>query len=479
MRPGTLVLACVAFAGCASTNTARSMAGGAGKAGAGVSLEQLQRDFIDLRFGMFIHFGILTYTGSWAEANLDITQFNPSGLDCDQWAAAAAGAGMKYGVLTTRHHDGFALWPSKASKFNVGHIPWKQGQGDVVRCYVDAFRKRGLRPGLYYSIFDATQGVVDGTISAANLTYLETQLTELLTHYGEIPILVIDGWSWKMGHKNVAYREIYELVKSLQPNCLLTDHTHMPVPWNVDIVNFEEPKGAWAPAGNTYPAQQGAKVNAGGGNDWFWAPDIGGLMSVSDVVTRHLADLEPKWTNFLLNIPPNRAGTIDPALVALLAQVGAAWSPNEARPPLPAQGPQNEHPYQVVAASATSGTAGNAIDGLNDSAIHTMWQPTGTLPQSITLDLGKTFTDVGWLGCTPYASGDATAKTGNVTGYTVSVSTNDSAFDKVTSGTWAADGQFKVATFDPVSARYVRFQVDSANGSAAVTELTLGGVRGQ
>jgi alpha-L-fucosidase len=452
---------------------------GGSDAGAGTSLEQLQRDFVDLRFGMFIHFGILTYTGSWAQANLDITQFNPTGLDCEQWADAAASAGMKYGALTTRHHDGFALWPSKASKFNVGNIPWKNGQGDVVRCYVDAFRKKGLLPGLYYSIYDSTQGVVDGAVSAANMTYLKTQITELLTNYGDIPILVIDGWSWKMGHKNIAYQEIYELVKSLQPNCLLTDHTHMPVPWNVDIVNFEEPKGAWAPTGNTYPSQQGTKVNSGGGNDWFWAPSISGLMSVSDIVTKHLADLEPKWTNFLLNCPPNRTGTLDTAIVTLLGQVGAAWSPNKSRPPLPAQGPQNEHPYAIVAATATSGTAGNAIDGINDSGFHSMWQPTGTLPQSITLDLGKTLPDVGWLGCTPYASGDSTAKTGNVTGYTVGVSTDGSVFDKVTSGTWAADGQFKVATFDPVAARYVRFQVDSANGSAAVTELTLGGVRGR
>jgi alpha-L-fucosidase len=200
-------------------------------------------------------------------------------------------------------------------------------------------------------------------------------------------------------------------------------------------------------------------------------------MSVSDIVTKHLADLEPKWTNFLLNCPPNRTGTLDPAIVTLLGQVGAAWSPNKSRAPLPAQGPQNEHPYQIVAATAASGTAANAIDGINDSGIHTMWQPTGALPQSITLDLGKTLPDVGWLGCSPYASGDATAKTGNVTGYTVSVSSDGNSFNKVTSGTWPADGNFKVATFDPVAARYVRFQVDSANGSPAVTELTLGGVR--
>src|ERR1039457_333102 len=80
-------------------------------------LENLQRRFVDLRFGMFLHFGILTYTGSWAQDNLDITQFNPTALDPGQWADAAVSANMKFGVLTTRHHDGFALWDSKVSDF--------------------------------------------------------------------------------------------------------------------------------------------------------------------------------------------------------------------------------------------------------------------------------------------------------------------------------------------------------------------------
>src|SRR4029078_7510039 len=125
----------------------------------GKPLEQLQRCLVDLRFGMFIHFGILTYTGSWSKPNLDIKLFNPTRLDPGQWADAAVAAKMKYGVLTTRHHDGFALWPSSAGTFNVGHIPWRNGKGDVVREYVDAFRSRGLLPGLYYSIWDSTHDV--------------------------------------------------------------------------------------------------------------------------------------------------------------------------------------------------------------------------------------------------------------------------------------------------------------------------------
>jgi len=438
-------------------------------------LTELQRDFVDLRFGMFLHFGILTYTGSWSKPNLDITQFNPTGLDPRQWADAAVAAKMKYGVLTTHHHDGFALWPSLASNFNVGHIPWRNGKGDVVRAYVDAFRSRGLLPGLYYSIWDTTEDVSAGHLTPAKLAYVKTQLTELLTNYGPIPILIIDGWSWQMGHNAVAYQEIRALVKSLQPNCLLTDHAHLADPWDMDIVNFEEPRGGWSPVGNTYPAQQEQKVNATGGNDWFWAPDLGGLITVPEVVTKHLQDLEPKWTNFLLNCPPNRDGKLPPAIVELLRDVGASWTPNSARPPLPAQPPQNERPYTPASAAATSGDANAAIDGKNDTDFISMWQPTGALPQALTLDLGRVQPDVGWLGCVPRYHHEASSKDGNVTDYRVLTSTDGHGFAEATAGTWPADGRMKVATFGPAPARYVRFEIRAANGSPAITEITVGG----
>ncbi len=470
----SLALAALILAACAHPPRPTVTSGRTQAAGA-KPLEELQRDFVDLRFGMFIHFGILTYTGQWGQGNLDIAQFNPTGLDPGQWADAAVAARMKYGVLTARHHDGFALWPSSASDYNVGHIPWRNGRGDVVAEYVAAFRRRGLLPGLYYSIWDITQGVSEGHITPAKLAYIKTQLTELLSNYGPIPILVMDGWSWQMGHNRVAYEEIRGLVKSLQPNCLLTDHTHLADPWEVDVVSFEEPKGAWAPAGNTYPGQQGQKVNASGGNDWFWGPGMGDFMSPADVVTRHLGDLEAKWTNFLLNCPPNRDGLLDPAVVELLRQVGAAWSPNLSRPPLPAQGPQNERPYTPASASATSGDAGHAIDGKNDTSYITLWQPTAALPQAMTLDLGQVRPDVGWLGCVPRYHNERSSQEGNVTSYRVLTSADGRQFTEVAAGAWAPDGRMEVATFAAHPARYVRFEIRAANGSPAVTEITVGG----
>src|SRR5450432_4523090 len=144
--------------------------GSGGKGGSGedptVALDNLKRSFLQLQFGIWHHFGILTYTGSWAQANLPINDFNPgSTLNPQQWATAAKSAGAKFGVLTTRHHDGFALWPSKASEFNVGHVTWMNGQGDVVKAFVDGYRAEGLLPAFYYSIWDTTQ-TISGNLDA-------------------------------------------------------------------------------------------------------------------------------------------------------------------------------------------------------------------------------------------------------------------------------------------------------------------------
>jgi alpha-L-fucosidase len=468
--------------------------GGAGAGGApgGKTLDQLQRDYVDLRFGMFLHFGILTFCGSqpgdpcpgmWAQPNLAISNFNPSSLyDPGQWADAAVSAHMKFGVLTTRHHDGFALWPSAAGTFNVKSIPWKDGQGDVVRDYVDAFRSRGLLPGLYYSIWDSTQGIGTGPVTAAQLDYVKAQLTELLTNYGPIPLLVLDGWSWRTGHRTVAYQQIRELVKSLQPDCLLTDHTHLVDPWEVDIINFEEPSGAFAPAGNTFAAEQDTKINLIGGNDWFWAPDLGNLMTVNAIVTTHLKALEPRWTNFILNTPPNRDGLLDASIVARLAAVGAAWSPDPARAPLPPQARLIEHPYTPVSATATSGNAGNGIDGVNDTRLHSAWQSTGALPQSLTLDLGQARPDVGMLTYLPPYSlspGGVGLTAGAVTSYAVLLSSDGAAFSEAATGTWPADGKLKTVIFPATSARYVRFEARAAmgGGAAIATDITVGANR--
>ncbi len=439
-------------------------------------LEELQRDFAELRYGMFIHFGILTYTGSWSQKNLDISKFNPENLDCGQWAYAAKAGGMKFGVLTTKHHDGFALWPTQTSDFSVKAIPWRGGKGDVVREFVDAFRAKGLQPGLYYSVWDNTKGIGNKPVTEADIEYVEEQLKELLTNYGPIPLLVLDGYSWKMGHKAIPYDRLRAFIKSLQPNCLVIDHTHLQCLYDNDLAVFEEPKGVFAPKGNKVASAQDQKII--GGNDWFWGPstEMENPMSLKDLVEGHLIPLEERYAVFILNCPPNRQGLMDGKIVTRLAEAGAKWKPNMKRKPLPAQGPQNELPVTPESAAATSGNASFAIDAINDSYFYSVWESDKQLPQSITLDLGKSYPDIGVLCYVPkYITVEKPTDEGAITSYEISVSVDNADFKKVAAGKWAADSAMKTVAFGAVQARYVRLTAVSAkDGFAAATEISVG-----
>ncbi len=466
-------------------------------------LDDLKRSFLGMQFGMFHHFGILTYTGSWAEANLPINDFNPgTTLNPRQWAQAAKAAGAKFGVLTTRHHDGFALWPSKASSFNVGHTTWyaqvggqpaPNDKGDVVQQFVDGYRAEGLTPAFYYSIWDSTHPV-NGTLNAEQVQYLTTQLTELMSNYDKIPLLIVDGWSWMMGHHAAEGWYIHNLVKSLQPDILIVDHEGIQSPYDEDLVMYEEPRGVFAPAGNTWAAVQGQKINGHGGNDWFWKSNITGYMSVSDIVDSHINTLVPRYTNFILNCPPNNKGLLDDAIVTELAQVGTYRQSHPATvpPTLPSQGPQNSNPYFPVSATASSGTAANAIDGRNDLGTYALWQSTGALPQWVQIDLGAA-KSVGFLGyLPPYQAGSGfnssngrcsgtqcaiPATTGLITGWEIDTSTDGTTFTKAASGTWPANGKLQGVDFGPLQARYVRLIATAVNSgtSAQATEIEVGG----
>ena len=156
------------------------------------SLHDLQQQFVDLRFGMFIHFNIPTFMNQdWADPDASPSLFNPTRLDCSQWAQAAKSAHMSYGCLTTKHHSGFCIWNTKTTDYNVMNSPLKR---DVVKEFADAFRAQGLKVCLYYSILDTHHKLRPGLITRQHVEMIKAQLTELLTHYGEITALIIDGW---------------------------------------------------------------------------------------------------------------------------------------------------------------------------------------------------------------------------------------------------------------------------------------------
>jgi alpha-L-fucosidase len=438
--------------------------------------EDLQRAFTELRFGMFIHYGILTFTNApWATPNQDPGKFFPIHLNCNQWAEAAAEAKMKFAILTTKHHDGFCLWNSKYGKNSVASSPWKNGKGDVVREFVNAFRRHKIYPCFYYSIWDNTAGIGNGPITPHDMKVIEGQITELLTNYGSIKMLFIDGWSWKMGHIAVPYDKIRALVKKIQPGCLLVDNTHLQCLYENDMVHFEA--GGACPDDNTLPALQSELINKDSGDDWFWDTRVPGakLVSAKEIIDT-LQYLEPKWCTFILNCPPNRDGNLDSNIVKRLKEVGNMWVPDIKRPPLPKQAEFIEKPVMPDSAWATSGIAKNAIDGINDRYFYSVWQSDSSLPQSITIDLGREYKGISILNYVPKYKVKATpVKDGSIESYIIYSSKDNKSFTKIAAGKWDGDTKMKVVTFPPVTARYIKVSALSAvNGYAAATEFEIG-----
>lgn len=438
--------------------------------------EDLQREFVELRFGAFFHFGIMTFTGApWATPNQDVNKFNPVDLDCSQWAEAAAAAKMKFGILTTKHHDGFCLWDSKYTDNDVASTPWKNGKGDVVREFVDAFRSRGLEPCFYYSIWDNTKGIGNKPITKEDLDFIKGQLTELLTNYGKIKLLFIDGWSWKMGHKNVPYDEIRTLVKKLQPECLMVDNTHLLSLYHNDLIHFEA--GTHCPPDNKIPSMLSILINKEDGNDWFWAPGVptANLWTTKEIIDT-LKYLEKKWCVFVLNCPPNSKGRLDENIVNRLKEIGENWQPDFSHLPLPEQDYFIEYYVTPVSAYASSGYPYYAIDGLNDRIFYTYWDSDENLPQSITIDLGKEYDDINSLIYVPkYIPFLKPQNDGSIKSYKIYVSSDNKNFTEIMSGEWKGDHYTKVVKFSPVKTRYIRLEaITAVNGHAVITEIGIG-----
>lgn len=446
----------------------------------------LQKRFVDWRFGMFLHFNMGTFHDQeWVGPNQDPLSFNPTALDCGQWADAAVAAGMRFAVLTAKHHDGFCLWPSRYTDYDVMSSGYRH---DVVREYVDAFRARGVTPCLYFSIWDRTNGVgppVWDEQAPIDMDLVKGQLTELLTRYGRIPLLIFDGWAWhpRLGHQVIPFGEIRAHVAALQPDCLVLDLNGLSEPWDSDLLFIEEPKGGvFCPADNTYAASQGQTISPAG---WFWHPATpSAVLTPEQIVDGHLAVLEPRYCTFILNCPPNPQGLLDASVVAALRQVGARWSPDRTRPPLPAQPDQLRYPATPVSATATSGDAARAVDGHSDfgwngQADQTLWQAAGPLPQAVTLDLGRAHTGIDTLTylprqdtTTPYAYDHLTD--GNITEFTVEASTDGRHFHEVARGSWAPDNTLKRARFHTRAARYLRLTAHATVGNSPATASEIG-----
>ena len=186
----------------------------------------------DMEMYAFIHYSLNTYTDQeWGFGNEDPQLFNPSDLDCRQWARVCKQAGMRGIIFTAKHHCGFCMWPSKFTAYSVKNSPWKQGRGDVVRELADACREEGLEFAVYLSPWDRNHAEYG---RPAYVTYFRNQLRELLTNYGDIFEVWFDGANggdgWYGGANETRkidrttyyeWPETYRMIRELQPKCLI------------------------------------------------------------------------------------------------------------------------------------------------------------------------------------------------------------------------------------------------------------------
>lgn len=307
-----------------------------------------REQFQDEKFGIFLHWGLYSMMGAgeWVMNNRNINYqeypklaktFYPSEFDADAWVRAIKAAGAKYITITTRHHDGFSLFKTSASTYNtVDATPFKR---DVIKEMADACQRHGIKLHLYYSHLDwgredypqGRTGLGTGRLKekadwTSYYNFMNTQLTELLTHYGPIGAIWFDGWwdhdsdakpfDWQLEAQ-------YAMIHKLQPQCLIGNNHHQTPNPGEDIQIFERDLPGENKAGlsgqsiSRLPLESCQTIN----DHWGYSITDSNYKTPKELI-QMLVRAAGKNANLLLNVGPEPGGALPSLALDRLKAIG-------------------------------------------------------------------------------------------------------------------------------------------------------------
>lgn len=305
-----------------------------------------RQEFADSKLGIFFHWGLYSMYGhgEWAmqmekinaqEYAKGMGAFYPAKFDAAQWVAAVKAAGARYITVTSRHHEGFSMWDTQCSDYGIMHTPFHR---DVIRELADECHRQGISLHLYYSHLDWTRDDYPigrtGRFTGRDSTkadwphyyrFMNAQLTELLTHYGQVGAIWFDG-HWDHDEDSVPFDwqlpEQYALIHSLQPGCLVANNHHLTAKEGEDFQIFERD----VPGENT--AGYSGNINIGRlpletcqtmNDSWGYDVRDTNYKSANELI-QLLVRTAGKGANLLLNVSPQPDGALpQPALERLQA----------------------------------------------------------------------------------------------------------------------------------------------------------------
>jgi len=411
----------------------------------------------------FLHFGMNTLTNKeQGDGSESPSLFNPTAFDARQWMTALRNGGFREAMFTAKHHDGFCLWPTKCTTYSVAASPFRGGQGDVVREFVDAAHEGNVRVALAVSPLDRHDPSY-GT--PAYLSVFECQLTELLTNYGAVDEI----WLWGLapGSPTFDWVAIRDFVHRLSPQTLFEYANADPIPAS-ELRSI----GLSSPAAPPPPADQSNVQSPGGGGSnayipaeavygirpsWFWHAAENGQVKAVDELVDIYVDTVGRNSLLRLNVPPDARGLLSDPDVAVLNQLGPAIAAL----------------YRTNVADGRAATADSVFEGLPryaaasavDGKLETFWAAAaGQTAARLEIDLGgsRSFDLISIQ--EPIALGE------RATPHHVEAWANG-VWTTIATGT--AIGERKLHRLSPVTADRVALVITEARGAPAISELGL------